>query len=706
MNWLWLYHRALWVYTSTSHLSITHAEVAAIADVLPGVVALLARLFLPTSIALLFALELDLRLHAPTVYSLQTTGAALADEFDPRLAPALWLYALRTAPNTTQPLLPFAWDAWVDVEARMAPAVVATGHQHPSCKALARALDLGLVPSFCTDLPPRLGPHTRQRPSAHFTAPPPDALPLRARQYVAGSYLKHAAPLPRRIVFIGASLPGLAIVVPVLPQAPAHPQPPGLVLSQMAAHYLKQEALRGRLVFDVLREGIECSAESTARANSLATSSLALVQSPYDWTAHSPALSPLDFVLDVPALRALLGETLDLRQLAASIDFALHTAPNYPKYFHEGVTSDTRDTGHHMDWRFYRNAGPSPYEQQAVLHRTTRAWLRFARAAGLQTWLAHGTLLGWYWNGMLLPWDGDVDVQVSMLLLVQLAWHYNQLVVADVSVDGPLVGPPAGTGTYFVDVGPSFIDRTSGNGRNAIDARFIDTATGMYVDITAIAHSDASMAINELLLRAREELYTVVDAGWRAKQKSAADFAQHGPTWSGGVHGRESVTEWEQQLHRERERLHRQRVLYNCRNNHFYRYEELVDLVPTLFEGTLAHVPHRHAQLLAREYRLGLHKRLHAQHEWKPALRLWVPNKVCASSNNGDACVDSKRGDKTLPTRHERAVTRRYTDRHALQKTQLKRSGGNRAELPEFPTWRIDPWMVHRLQRLRQMAQD
>jgi hypothetical protein len=32
---------------------------------------------------------------------------------------------------------------------------------------------------------------------------------------------------------------------------------------------------------------------------------------------------------------------------------------------------------------------------------------------GLETWIAHGTLLAWYWNGQILPWDWDLDTQVS-----------------------------------------------------------------------------------------------------------------------------------------------------------------------------------------------------------------------------------------------------------------------------------------------------
>jgi hypothetical protein len=31
-----------------------------------------------------------------------------------------------------------------------------------------------------------------------------------------------------------------------------------------------------------------------------------------------------------------------------------------------------------------------------------RAYLAFFREKGMDTWIAHGTLLGWWWNGQVL----------------------------------------------------------------------------------------------------------------------------------------------------------------------------------------------------------------------------------------------------------------------------------------------------------------
>ena len=58
-----------------------------------------------------------------------------------------------------------------------------------------------------------------------------------------------------------------------------------------------------------------------------------------------------------------------------------NTLGHYDKRYFHGVVSDEerRDTQKHM----------------------VRAYLDFFRANDLDTWIAHGTLLGWWWNGQV-----------------------------------------------------------------------------------------------------------------------------------------------------------------------------------------------------------------------------------------------------------------------------------------------------------------
>jgi len=65
------------------------------------------------------------------------------------------------------------------------------------------------------------------------------------------------------------------------------------------------------------------------------------------------------------------------------------------KYFHE--PSDD-DLGHHYDVRFFQGFVKN-VEQQEALRHLIRSYLMFSKQEKFDTWLAHGTLLGWHWNG-------------------------------------------------------------------------------------------------------------------------------------------------------------------------------------------------------------------------------------------------------------------------------------------------------------------
>lgn len=106
-----------------------------------------------------------------------------------------------------------------------------------------------------------------------------------------------------------------------------------------------------------------------------------------------------------------------------------------------------------------------------ILREIFRNWVSFTKERNLVFWIAHGLLLGWYWNNDLMPWDFDLDVQVTAHdLLNQYSKHHNTLY----------------RDRYLFDVNPHKIYRLH-QYDNVIDARFIDTYTGYYVDITGLA---------------------------------------------------------------------------------------------------------------------------------------------------------------------------------------------------------------------------
>ena len=70
---------------------------------------------------------------------------------------------------------------------------------------------------------------------------------------------------------------------------------------------------------------------------------------------------------------------------------------NGKKYFHEPGTNDILG---HYDRRFFQ--GTVTYEEKGnTQYHMIRAYLSAFQDLGLETWIAHGTLLGWWWNSQV-----------------------------------------------------------------------------------------------------------------------------------------------------------------------------------------------------------------------------------------------------------------------------------------------------------------
>lgn len=70
------------------------------------------------------------------------------------------------------------------------------------------------------------------------------------------------------------------------------------------------------------------------------------------------------------------------------------------KYFHEPIGHElgADDMLGHYDTRFFYGM-VTDEERVTTLEHMVRAYLSFFRKNNLETWIAHGTLLGWWWNG-------------------------------------------------------------------------------------------------------------------------------------------------------------------------------------------------------------------------------------------------------------------------------------------------------------------
>ncbi|ETI24890.1 hypothetical protein G647_04260 [Cladophialophora carrionii CBS 160.54] len=192
----------------------------------------------------------------------------------------------------------------------------------------------------------------------------------------------------------------------------------------------------------------------------------------------------------------------------------------------------------HCDPRFAPSRPPSIEETKKTLLTLLESFAATMNDLRAETWIAHGTLLGWYWNQKVLPWDNDIDVQMTMETLCRLAAHnmseYHY--------------PAGGAGeytprVYLLDIDPHYRTVSTRDVANKIDGRWIDTTNGKYIDITAV---HVSVGKTE---------HTPFDQG----------------------------------------------VLFS-KDRHRYLSEELFPLEDKSFEGVAVKVPHKPSKILSGEY--------------------------------------------------------------------------------------------------------
>ncbi|CAK7568278.1 MAG: mannosyltransferase [Sporothrix epigloea] len=239
------------------------------------------------------------------------------------------------------------------------------------------------------------------------------------------------------------------------------------------------------------------------------------------------------------------------------------------KYFHEPGSDNNLG---HYDARYFK--GLVPYdEHRPALRHLIRSYLTTFRALNVETWLAHGTLLGWWWNGKIMPWDYDLDVQVSDVTLYYLSKHYNRTLhtyrYRDEVTGKDLVKE------YLLDINPNH-GLPRGNGANIIDARWIDTSNGMFIDITGLAERE--------------------------------------PKRSPGI--------------------------WSCKNFHRYRTRELYPMRETEFEGVPATIPYSFDKILTDEYGTkSLVSTQWEGHTWNHDLKEWTRDDRRQSRETSDPTV-------------------------------------------------------------------
>lgn len=328
---------------------------------------------------------------------------------------------------------------------------------------------------------------------------------------------------------------------------------------------------------------------------------------------------------------------------------------NEPTYFKmatihiDDTRNRDREWGWHYDWRFFNGAlnyervGWTEQEQRIrtniILDRLLRNWNRFAEEKGIVTWIMHGPLLSWYWDGLMFPFDVDIDIQMPILELARLAKEYNQTLVVE--------DPTEGYGKYLIDVGTYIHNRGISEKSNHIDARFVDVDSGIYVDLTAVSKSKANPP-------------SEYDDNKLANIKKEPDDDQV--------------------------------EIYNDRRKHFYTLDQLSPLKYSMLGGVPVYIPATITDRLVFEYSRGLTRYEFGGWFFVPRLNLWLRTEQVAQAFshldivNKEGNIDRNLLVKKLGQMTDREcmklldndeilveyyLTRELTDLHAQEKQYL-----------------------------------
>lgn len=184
-------------------------------------------------------------------------------------------------------------------------------------------------------------------------------------------------------------------------------------------------------------------------------------------------------------LAVLVFLVLHLQMQSQSL--RLQPLPGTYQYFHE---IDFHSKSHrlgavsHCDARYALPHGLDDSEFRQTLLGLMHSYASTMKALGIETWLAHGTLLGWYWNHRFLPWDTDIDVQMSEQAIIRLATEHN---MTEFEHQIPQMGTSR---KYLLDINPHYKLHTLQDVANKIDGRWIDLTNGKFIDITALHAED------------------------------------------------------------------------------------------------------------------------------------------------------------------------------------------------------------------------
>ncbi|OWB77080.1 hypothetical protein B5S32_g1239 [[Candida] boidinii] len=655
------------------------------------------------------------------IEDLELENSLLDDSNDKRIPSSLALYEIaqhlsqnnhNLSPNFE---LPFSWQDWCDLKEKLKKSETSNQKDELTCASLRNAAHshqwFGVfksLPDVETCVPLNDFESEDKRPSSDFppfkiTGPDKKKFPTSVRVAYGASYLYYTDFIPERLIFTGINSDNDDDRTSILQVKLKHDKDEDWLKSSIANY--KENENKNSISLKEIRKSISLLGET----KNLKFNELKYYFNDRDTTAFLRTDSSIDgyntktndnnmwipedeFQWNIKSVRNNLNKRVekllkyndnDYSKIEDYLDYKIskkleNSITNYPdkdfpKSFYEASNFRDQDVnGDHHDWRFFA-AVTDDFERRTIIHHMNRAWFRFANSVGIRTWIAHGTLLGFYFNGLSLSWDTDSDVQITMDSLYKLARNFNSSLIIDVTSQtsdshailesfrqNDYLFDNSGYNKYYLEVGESFYSRNSGNGKNAIDARFINIDTGHLIDITAVAHVSPTELQSYSLAHKIEddrEDKSLEYVEQTEEDKENTDLMVYlEPT---DEHMAEEVDRFiEKNKIEDKDELMNRFDVVHCRHFHYYHIYEISPLIPVFMEGTLAYVPYKSKEILELEYPK-MHKVSRREdYTYKKMLRTWVSDSLCSRfDSQGTWC----KNDLTML---EYSLTKDYTKRH------------------------------------------
>ena len=245
-----------------------------------------------------------------------------------------------------------------------------------------------------------------------------------------------------------------------------------------------------------------------------------------------------------------------------------HTSSNN-KFFKE------KRNNSHMDYTYGKDI--TILETKDELRNILKKFTELCSEKNIKPILMHGSLIGWYFNRKILPWDNDIDIVLIGNSIERLKRLDN-----------------FETEEIIIKINPNSSDREYDR-NNKIDARVISKKNGVFIDITF--------------------LYQSLDSHFKEKIKRYFTISQNKSNPFMSVTYENKLKTLVRSINKSEN--FENTLFVNCKSPHYYNIKHILPLKKEKFEDCDIYIPNNIDECLYQEY---------GENVFKPKFRNWIYN--------------------------------------------------------------------------------